>query len=434
MVYFSVTFLCTAGLFLALLEDRYRLWTTVAATVVVYGLALGLAYPIRQLITDPVWGDQVACGAGALLFFVTSLFLYTDNILQKLFVALLSLCDFAFLSFFVPLFLGVLPFPVAGGLAGALSIAAALLFTLLLGLCLYRPLHHYSDRGVSGFLVGMCLLLCFVYLLCLGQFDFLFRARVLAGRLLLAALLYGAMIFAFRSLYQAGRFRARTAAGAAQERILAMESGDVADMLAALREVRSVQKSGEYALDTVTVMLADGLEAQVPGYIAAAQEQRQQNPILAQYHENPYLNAVIATKAAFAAQNQIDFQCSAATGNAPLKTAELCVIVNELLTRACQEAAAYQGPRRLRFTFIPGEDILRFEVFYSGEAPQEKPSFRLKGARFSDLLAWLFDDTPRGDDTLRGLENTAELVERHSGRLSVSGTPGEVILQAAVRF
>ena len=434
MVYFSVTFLCTAGLFLALLEDRYRLWTTVAATVVVYGLALGLAYPIRQLITDPVWGDQVACGAGALLFFVTSLFLYTDNILQKLFVALLSLCDFAFLSFFVPLFLGVLPFPVAGGLAGALSIAAALLFTLLLGLCLYRPLHHYSDRGVSGFLVGMCLLLCFVYLLCLGQFDFLFRARVLAGRLLLAALLYGAMIFAFRSLYQAGRFRARTAAGAAQERILAMESGDVADMLAALREVRSVQKSGEYALDTVTVMLADGLEAQVPGYIAAAQEQRRQNPILAQYHENPYLNAVIATKAAFAAQNQIDFQCSAATGNAPLKTAELCVIVNELLTRACQEAAAYQGPRRLRFTLIPGEDILRFEVFYSGEAPQEKPSFRLKGARFSDLLAWLFDDTPRGDDTLRGLENTAELVERHSGRLSVSGTPGEVLLQAALRF
>lgn len=434
MVYFSVTFLCTAGLFLALLEDRYRLWTTVAATVVVYGLALGLAYPIRQLITDPVWGDQVACGAGALLFFVTSLFLYTDNILQKLFVALLSLCDFAFLSFFVPLFLGVLPFPVAGGLAGALSIAAALLFTLLLGLCLYRPLHHYSDRGVSGFLVGMCLLLCFVYLLCLGQFDFLFRARVLAGRLLLAALLYGAMIFAFRSLYQAGRFRARTAAGAAQERILAMESGDVADMLAALREVRSVQKSGEYALDTVTVMLADGLEAQVPGYIAAAQEQRQQNPILAQYHENPYLNAVIATKAAFAAQNQIEFQCSAVTGDTPIKTAELCIIVNEMLTRACQEAAAYQGSRRLRFTLIPGEDALRFEVLYSGEPPQGKPAFHLKGSRFSDLLAWLFDDSPQEEDDLRGLENTAEIVGRHSGRLSVSGAPGEVILQAAVRF
>ena len=278
MVYFSVTFLCTAGLFLALLEDRYRLWTTVAATVVVYGLALGLAYPIRQLITDPVWGDQVASGAGALLFFVTSLFLYTDNILQKLFVALLSLCDFAFLSFFVPLFLGVLPFPVAGGLRGRCPSRRRCCSPCCWACACTAPLHHYSDRGVSGFLVGMCLLLCFVYLLCLGQFDFLFRARVLAGRLLLAALLYSAMIFAFRSLYQAGRFRARTAAGAAQERILAMESGDVADMLAALREVRSVQKSGEYALDTVTVMLADGLEAQVPGYIAAAQEQRQQNP------------------------------------------------------------------------------------------------------------------------------------------------------------
>ena len=119
MIYFSVTFLCTAGLFLTLLEDRYRLWTTVLATLVVYGLSLGLAYPIRQLITDPIWGDQAACAAGTLLFFAAACFLYTDNILQKLFVALLSLCDFGFLSFFVPLFLGVLPFPVAGGLAGA---------------------------------------------------------------------------------------------------------------------------------------------------------------------------------------------------------------------------------------------------------------------------------------------------------------------------
>ena len=155
MVYFSVTFLCTAGLFLALLEDRYRLWTTVAATVVVYGLALGLAYPIRQLITDPVWGDQMACGAGALLFFVTSLFLYTDNILQKLFVALLSLCDFAFLSFFVPLFLGVLPFPVAGGLAGAFKTPTrAARISALIGIQVQQIIPRSRNGTNSGSLGG----------------------------------------------------------------------------------------------------------------------------------------------------------------------------------------------------------------------------------------------------------------------------------------
>ena len=122
MLYLSIVLLCGAGLFLALLEDRYRFWTTLAVTAVVYGLSLGLSVPLRGLIPDPAAGDQAACAAGCLLFFVSSLFLYRNNPLQKFFVALLTLCDFAFLGAFVPLFLGVLPFSTAGGLGGALSV------------------------------------------------------------------------------------------------------------------------------------------------------------------------------------------------------------------------------------------------------------------------------------------------------------------------
>ena len=110
----------------------------------------GAVRALRGLIPDPAAGDQAACAAGCLLFFVSSLFLYRNNPLQKFFVALLTLCDFAFLGAFVPLFLGVLPFSTAGGLGGALSVLFTLLFSLLMGLCLYRPFHHYSDRGVSG--------------------------------------------------------------------------------------------------------------------------------------------------------------------------------------------------------------------------------------------------------------------------------------------
>ena len=434
MLYLSIVLLCGAGLFLALLEDRYRFWTTLAVTAVVYGLSLGLSVPLRGLLPDPGVGDQAACAAGCLLFFVSSLFLYRNNPLQKFFVALLTLCDFAFLGAFVPLFLGVLPFSTAGGLGGALSVLFTLLFSLLMGLCLYRPFHHYSDRGVSGFLAGMCLLLLAAYLVCLGQLDFLFRSQIPAGRLLLAALLYGGMIFCFRSLYQAGRFRARTAGEAAREQMLAMEAGDFTDTLAAVREVQAQQKKHDYALDTITVMLADGLEDKVPQYIRTCQENAAGNPMLAQYTDNPYLSAVIATKAAFAAQNHIEFACSAAVGKNPLKTSELCLVVNELLTRACQDAAAYHGERRLRFTLIPGEDALRFEVLYSADPPADKPRFSLKGKSLSQVLQWLFDDAPRQDDQFRGLENTAQIVERYSGNLSVSGAPGETILQAAVRF
>ena len=66
-------------------------------------------------------------------------------------------------------------------------------------------------------------------------------------------------------------------------------------------------------------------------------------------------------KAAFAAQNSIHFESNALVGETPLSTAELCVIANELLTRACEDAAAYQGERRVRFTAFPGENALTME-------------------------------------------------------------------------
>lgn len=433
MIYFTIVFLCTAGLFLTLLEDRYRIWTTVGVTAGVYILSLLAAFVIRRIVQEPVLAEQLPCAVGSLLFLAASFFLYTNNPAQKVFVALLAQCNFAFLGAFVPLLLGALPFSTAGAAAGVISVALTFLFTLLMGLCLYRPLHHFSDRGVSGFLAGMGLLLCFLYPLCLGKFDFLFRTNIFAARFLLAVVLYGAMIFAFRCLYQAGRFRERTATEAARSRMMEMESGDFADMLAAVREVKAAQKSGEYALDTVTVMLGDGLADQVPAYIVSAKKNAALNPILQQYHENPYLNAVIATKAAFASQNGISFACSAATGETPLKTAELCMLVNEMLTRACLDAAAYPGPRKLRFTVIPGEDAVRFEAVYSADPPVQE-RFTLKGKKLSDVLQWLFDDSPQEQNDLRGLDNTGEIISRYSGKLEISGAPGETILQAAVRY
>lgn len=433
MIYFTIVFLCTAGLFLTLLEDRYRIWTTVGATAGVYLLSLLAAWFVPHVVKEPVLANQLSCGLGVLLFYVSALFLYTNNPAQKLFVAFLSLCNFAFLGFFTELLLGALPFSPAGAFAGIFSVLLYCLFTLLLGLCLYRPLHHYSDRGISGFIVGMCLFLLAVYVLSLGKMDFLFRTNIFAARLLAVTALYGAMIFAFRSLYQAGRFRARTTEEAARSRMMEMESGDFADMLAAVREVRAAQKSGEYALDTVNVMLHDGCAEQVPAYLAAAKKSAAVMPILEQYNDNPYINAVIATKAAFAAQNGIAFECNAVTGNTPLKTAELCIVINEFLTRACLDSAAYAGDRKLRFTMFPTEDTISFEAVYSADLPQ-KEKFSLRGKKLQDVLQWLLDDSREEQDNLKGLENTEQIIGRYSGKLSVSGTPGETILLAAVRF
>ena len=390
----AIALLCAAGLFLTLLEDRFRLWATVACYGAAYLLSLGAGW-IAARLAGPSW----AVAAGALVLFGASLFLSRNNPLQKFYLVLLTLACHFYLEAFLPPVLGAMPFPVAGAFAAVFSLAAQLALAALVGLCFYRPFHHFSDRGPSAFLWGMCLVTLALCAVGNGKVDFLFRLHIPAQRLLVATLLFAAVIFVFRSVYQAGR---------------------------------AAQKAGEYALDTVSVMVQDGNQALVPRYAAIYKQNNAKSPLAGLYSQNPYVNGVIAAKAAFAAQNSVSFESNAFTGETPLTTVELCVLISEMLTRACGEAAAYEGERRVRFTAQPGENSLTMEAVYSGQLPQ-KETFSLKGKTLSQVLGWLFDENT-GEDDFHGLENARDIVERYSGSLSLSGAPGEVILRMSLRF
>lgn len=424
----ALVLLCGAGLYLALLEDRFRLWATVACYFGAYLLSLGVGFAARALL-GPTW----AVAAGALALFAASLFLSRDNVLSKLFLAILLLSNTLYLETFLPLALGVLPGKGAGAWGAVCSVGATALLAAVMGLCLYRPYRHFSGRGPSAFMAGMCLLQLAIAALCHGRADFLFTVDAPAQRLGAATLLYLAVVFAFRSVYQGGRYSQRAAREEARRDLLEMKSADFADALSAVKEARAARMAGEYALDTARVMVQDGNQALLPQYVATFKEHGRQLPILQAYSENDYLSAVIALKAAFAAQNNIRFECNAQNAATPLSTGELCVIAGEMLARACADAAAYEGERKVRFTLSPGEDALTVEAVYSADPPQAQ-GFSWRGKNLSQLLEWLFDDAPPAEDTLRGLQNTREIVRRYSGRLSVSGAPGETILQLSLRF
>lgn len=130
----------------------------------------------------------------------------------------------------------------------------------------------------------------------------------------------------------------------------------------------------------------------MPRYAAIYKQNNAKSPLAGLYSQNPYVNGVIAAKAAFAAQNSVSFESNAFTGETPLTTVELCVLISEMLTRACGEAAAYEGERRVRFTAQPGENSLTMEAVYSGQLPQ-KETFSLKGKTLS--RCWVaVDETP----------------------------------------
>lgn len=423
----AIALLCAAGLFLTLLEDRFRLWATVACYGAAYLLSLGVGW-IAARLAGPSW----AVAAGALVLFGASLFLSRNNPLQKFYLVLLTLACHFYLEAFLPPALGAMPFPVAGAFAAVFSLAAQLALAALVGLCFYRPFHHFSDRGPSAFLWGMCLVTLALCAVGNGKVDFLFRLHIPAQRLLVATLLFAAVIFVFRSVYQAGRFRQGATEDSLRAQMLTLKAGDYTDTLAAVQAAKAAQKAGELRPGH---RQCDGAGRQ-PGAGAPLRGHLKQNnaksPLAGLYSQNPYVNGVIAAKAAFAAQNSVSFESNAFTGETPLTTVELCVLISEMLTRACGEAAAYEGERRVRFTAQPGENSLTMEAVYSGQLPQ-KETFSLKGKTLSQVLGWLFDENT-GEDDFHGLENARDIVERYSGSLSLSGAPGEVILRMSLRF
>ena len=62
MVFYPVIFLCTACLFLALLRDRFRFWTTVGGSLGVTLLATVHAASLQDLQGRPVGRALLACG------------------------------------------------------------------------------------------------------------------------------------------------------------------------------------------------------------------------------------------------------------------------------------------------------------------------------------------------------------------------------------
>lgn len=90
-----VVFLCNALLLLTVLNSRFRLLAEAIVSGGVFVLSI-----LLNLLLSPAFNDatgQFGNGMNVLLLLVAAVFLYTNNLAQKLSLSLLMICNYAFL-------------------------------------------------------------------------------------------------------------------------------------------------------------------------------------------------------------------------------------------------------------------------------------------------------------------------------------------------
>ena len=441
MINFAIIFLCNTLLHLFLLEDRYPVATTMLVSAVSYVISVFLMWPISVLAAGTGYAQSISILANFIILFASSQIIYKNNIAHKLYLSVLCLSNYYFLYFFCDSLLGMIPFQTAGNFANVFSAVICLLFYLLIGMSLYKALHYFSDRSSSGFMMIIIVIQLIPCVVLSGMLNFMFGSYLLTGKLVACILIYMIVIFSFRSVYTAAKFREETNREFTKKHLFRNQTDRFIEVYALTHEHQRICREQEYVLDAITLMVKDDVADKIPMFIKNQRSNQGESIFLKSYHENPYLNAILMSYAAYSKENNINFETNVNIGDKRFPISEICIMTNEILTKACQEAKNSESDGRVRYSVSPAKETLRIEVVYSFAHRSAFDDIYSSGRRsnhgsfsLSGMFSGLLTDSPKRAVAGVDLEQTRELVEKYSGSMDVSSTDNDIIIRISLYY
>lgn len=420
-----VVFLCNALLFLTVLNSRFRMLAEVVVSGGVYVLSI-----VLDLLLSPAFNDmtgQFGNGMNVVLLLIASVFLFTNNLAQKLSLSLLLICNYAFLLPVTATLVKALPFASGGVWSAVIGCLLYVIWTFLCFMTLAHPFRCFAQRGVSVLSVGLCAALVLCLFCANGVLPAFFGLNSVTQRLFLTAVLYLVLAFAIRSAFNAAKYQESACTAEHREQLLGAEADYFRALVGNVTNAKNAREHHEFILNEIAADAKNGDCARVLNTIA--DEASLRDPYLQKYSENPYVNAVLAGKAAYAAHCGILLESNVELGAVHLKTIEFCAIVNDMLTHAidCAEHSGAEEPR-VRITALPVENRITFEAVYSAQKQTKKRTSAAKSS-VNDLIHKLF--APKKTEVL-GMEVVRGILERYSGAMDLSSAGGSEILRIVI--
>lgn len=425
MLYLPLVFLCNVFLFATVLNSRFRVMTTTIVSGAAYVLSL-----ILNAFLSPAFSDAPGAVGNVInvfLLLTASVFLFTNNLAHKLFVAFLLCCNYAFLTPVAEQLLGILPFGNSGFGALITTSVIYLFYSFLSMITFVRPFQYFANRGISTLSVGLCLLQLICWLTANGTLTGMIGVTTFAPQFFLSLLIYVIIAFSVRAAYNAAKFKEYESRADFREALLHAEADYFNAMVGNVTNAKTARDHHSFVISEIADYARQGNCEGVLNTIA--DETMLRDPLLEFYSENPYINAVVAGRAAWAHHCGVRLESNVELGATHLKTIEFCVILNDVLSHAIERAEqSHAEDKRVRMTVLPVEDRITFEAVYSAPSVVKRRIPFTSGS-VSTIIHSLLE--PKQNNTPK-LEAVRGIIERSSGTMSLSYAGGSEILRIVI--
>ncbi len=423
----SIIFICNAVLFVMILEERFKTVTTLCIAAAALLLSFISKSVISGILTEPTAIASTAQTFSVFWFLLASVVSSPNNIAQKLFVGLVLLTNYRFIPDCTVMLLSKLPDGGAGIVGMLLGNGLYVLCSLIVMALLIRPLHYFYRRPVSFADIGVCLLQALACASAEGGANKFFEAESFALRFFVTLLIYVIVFFVIRSSYSSARYKAKDIFKSSENEILNIRADSINSMVINVESFRQSRDDVAFAFEKIQSLAEEGRTEEISAYAGEAIAAGERAVLLENYSDNPYINAVVATKAADAADKGVELDCSISLGDMNIRLIEVCILVNDLLTWAIKHSEKAEEDKFVRLNVMPAKNQLTLEVVHSiVKETKEKFTARTLGSYVKNF----FRPEPEADE----LRSVKDIVEKHSGRMNISEADGTSITRIGIYY
>lgn len=422
-----IIFICNAVLFVMILEERFKTITTLCITAAALLLSFLSRGVISGIFTDPAAIASVSQLVSVIWFLLASVVASPNNIAQKLFTALVLITNYRFIPDFGTVLISKLPGGGAGITGMLLGNGLYILCSLIVMALLIRPFHYFYRRPVSVTDIGVCILQVLACSCAGGGVNSFFSADAFSLRFFATLILYIMSVFVIRSAYSGARYKAKDIFKASENEILNIRADSVNSMVINVESFRQARDDISFAFEKIQSLAEENRTEEISAYAGEAIASGEKAVLLERYCDDPYINAVVATKAADAMDKGVELDCSISLGDMNIRLIEVCILVNDLLTWAIKNSEKAEGEKFVRLNVLPAKDQLTVEVVNSIK-PEVKEKFTAR--TLGSYVKNIFRPEPEADE----LRSVKDIVEKHSGRMNISETKGTSITRLGIYY